>query len=122
MTGTPWIGWAALTVAVAANVGANILLKHAVGLGQKPASGGGSLFTQNPPVLIAGVLLAGVLLGFYLLALRHLPVSIAYPVVTGAAMIGIAVLSSILFSEPLSLGKMVGIAGIILCTALILRS
>lgn len=121
MTGTSWIGWAALLVAVGANVGANLLLKHAVGLGQKPASGGTSLITQNPPVLVAGVMLAGVLLAFYLLALRHLPVSIAYPVVTGAAMVGIAIFSSILFSEPLSLGKMVGIAGIILSTALILR-
>lgn len=122
MTGTAWIGWAALAVAVAANVGANLLLKHAVDPGQKPAPGGASLLAQNPPVLVAGVVLAGVLLGFYVLALRHLPVSIAYPVVTGAAMVGIAVFSAMLFSEPLSLGKMAGISGIILSTALILRS
>lgn len=121
MTENAWIGWAALAAAVAANVGANLLLKHAVGLGQKPESGGGSLLTQNPPVLAAGIILAGCLLVFYLLALRHLPVSIAYPVVTGTAMVGIAIFSTALFSEPLSLGKMVGIIGIILSTALILR-
>ena len=122
MTGTTWIGWAALGMAIAANVGANLLLKHAVDTGQKPTSGGGTLLSQNPPFLVAGIVLAGILLGFYLLALRHLPVSIAYPVVTGTAMVGIAIFSAILFSEPLSLGKLTGIAGIILSTVLILRS
>lgn len=121
MSGSAWIGWTALAAAVAANVGANLLLKHAVGLGQKPEAGGGSLLTQNPPVLVAGIMLAGLLLGFYLLALRHLPVSIAYPVVTGSAMVGIAIFSTTLFSEPLSLGKIVGITGIILSTVLLLR-
>ena len=116
MSAASWIGWAALAAAVAANVGANLLLKHAVG---RAGEGGGIL--QNPPVLAAGVLLAGCLLGFYLVALRHLPVSLAYPVVTGTAMVGIAVFSAILFAEPLGAGKLAGIAGIVIGTVLVLR-
>lgn len=117
MSSASWIGWAALAAAVAANVGANLLLKHAVG---RAGEGGGGIL-QNPPVLAAGIVLAGCLLGFYLVALRHLPVSLAYPVVTGTAMVGIAVFSALLFSEPLGAGKLAGIAGIVIGTVLVLR-
>jgi small multidrug resistance pump len=116
-----YVGWAALTGAILANVAANLLLKHAMSaraLGQEAA--GSPL--QNLPVLLGGLLAAGSLLVLYLIALRHLPVSVAYPIVTGLAMVGIALCSAPLFGEALNLTKILGIAGVVLSTVLILRS
>jgi len=105
--------WAALGLAVVANVGANILLAGAV-REANPGHGGFALSVLRLPKLWGGLLLAGVLLLAYLYALRGIHVSIAYPATIGCALVGLVIADRMLFGVPLGLVKGAGIVAIIL--------
>ncbi len=105
--------WIALFVAVAANVFANVALK--IGMREVDVSAD----WRTIPALIAnpwlwvGGSLAGILLGSYLLAIKGIPLSIAYPVVTGLAMVGIAIASAWFLGESLGVSKLMGVCFVI---------
>ena len=65
-----------------------------------------------------GIASACVLLGCYLYALKGIDLSIAYPVVTGFAMLGIALAGALMFGEVISYTRIVAmmliVAGILL--------
>lgn len=106
--------WFWLALAIGTNISANLLLKIAVTTGEAPATG-----LSKWALLAIGIGCAGVLLVSYVLALRHLPVSLAYPIVTGCAMVGIGIMSAPLLGESLNLTKCLGIGAILLgCTLL----
>ena len=55
-------------------------------------------------------------------AIRHIQISIAYPTVTGLAMVGIAIMSALVLDEPLSASKAIGIVVILIGSFILLRT
>ena len=116
------IGWLALLVAIAANIGANTALKHAmnsVSLG----SGTEAAFQmlQNMSFWI-GLLLAAVLLLSYLIAIRQMPISVAYLAVTSLAMIGLVAVDSIFFGLRLTATHGVGVGLVVAGLYFVMKS
>ena len=70
--------------------------------------------------LLGGFMLYGMAFVLYLASLRHLEVSVAYPLL-GISYILVALLSWWLLNEPWSISKSIGSAGLILCIYLIAR-
>jgi multidrug transporter EmrE-like cation transporter len=114
--------WAALLVAVAANVAANTALKIAMSSPLSRSGRGLLLELLGKPSLWIGLVLCGVLLVSYLAALRGLPASVAYAMVTTLAMAGLLVVDSSVFGVPLSgtrlLGAAFAVSGVWLMTRL----
>jgi len=104
------IYWSALLLAVCANVFANIALKLAVLELSGPLDIRALL---TAPWAWAGVIGCVLLLGGYLIAIRGVELSIAYPTVTGLAMVGIAIIGHVVFSEALGLQKLIGIGFVV---------
>ena len=116
--------WLWLLLAAIANVAANLLLKMAASTGSNSAQASAaahSIFYRWGPLGL-GIGLAGCLLVFYMMALRTMPVSLAYPIVTGSAMIGLALFSHVLFGEALGTLKVLGIGTIVCGTIMIQHS
>ena len=101
--------WLALFAAIISNAIANIAFKKAVT--KTPIEGGVSaVFTlASDPWMWLGAFSACVLLGCYLYALKGIDISIAYPAVTGFAMLGIVLAGVLFLGETLSIAKVVGI-------------
>ena len=118
------MGW--LVCAIIANVLANVMLKNgSVQIAAGPQHGGGVVGSLSAmalnPFFWAGLASAAALLLFYALALRTVPISIAYPVTTSVAMVGIALFGAVLFGESLNATKVGGIAAIIVGVVLMAR-
>lgn len=112
--------WLILAATIASNVGANILLKAAMRqAAQAPADT--TLQPWNNHLLILGVLFSGLTLVFYTLTLKKFELSVAYPVVTSLALVGIFTYSALFFDEQMHWAKLAGaaliIAGVILLCA-----
>jgi multidrug transporter EmrE-like cation transporter len=101
--------WVALFLAIASSIGANIAVKRAVDGVQLEASWEGVKAVILEPWLWIALSFCGLLFFSYLYAIRGVPLSTAYPVVTSSAMIGVATAGSILFGEAVGLRGMVGI-------------
>jgi len=97
--------WSALLVAIISNIIANLSFKKAVAATPIEEGAEGFIKLAADPWMWAGFLSAGLLLGCYLYALKGIDLSIAYPVVTGFAMVGIALSGALFFGESLSLAK-----------------
>ncbi len=100
-------GWFFLLSAAALNAGANLALKRYA-------------LDQQLPWFIAGVGLFGMNLLLYTRAIRSLELSIAYPILVAVTVALVAVGSSYLFLEKISLHVMAGIALILLGVALVM--
>lgn len=68
-----------------------------------------------PSVLTVISIVAG--LGFLALAMKSLPVSVAYPVWTAVGTIGTVIFGAIMLGETLSLSKMLSVATIVIGVA-----
>ncbi|MGH3793460.1 MAG: DMT family transporter [Pseudonocardiaceae bacterium] len=92
--------WILLVAAIAAEVTATSALKLSDGL------------TKLVPSVVVGI---GYILSFVLLAqaLKHLQVSVAYAIWSGAGTAAIAVVGMLAFKEPLTATKIVGIVLVI---------
>ncbi|MEM7364913.1 MAG: SMR family transporter [Pseudomonadota bacterium] len=114
------MAWVFVVIAVVANVATNLLLKKAM----TSMSGEGSLVLEalSSPWLWGGILAGLVLLGSYLMAIRELDLSISYAVVTAAALIGVTLMSALLFEESLTAMKGVGVVLIIVGIAALSQS
>ncbi|WP_425403769.1 DMT family transporter [Hwanghaeella sp.] len=101
-------------MAVVANAFSNIAFKHAVTA--QPIDKGitGFLRLALEPWMWLGVTLAMVLLGCYLYALKGIPLSVAYPAVTGLAMVGVALGGALALGESFTLFKATAILFIII--------
>jgi multidrug transporter EmrE-like cation transporter len=111
--------WVALLIAVGANVFANVALKLAVSELSLPLDARALLTLASVPWAWAGMASVMLLLVSYLIAIRGIALSIAYPTVTGLAMAGIIVSGCVVLSEPLSVQKITGV-GLILTGILLL--
>jgi multidrug transporter EmrE-like cation transporter len=105
-----WVHWLALALGVTFNIAANVFFKEAM------RSGSPNLGLQAYVLgllgcgwLWLGVLSSVALLGSYLYALRAVPLVIAYPTVTGLAMVGIALVSSTFLGTTLVMWHYLGI-------------
>lgn len=89
-----------LSLAIAVEVGATVTLKFSEG------------FTRLAPTLIS---LIGYGVSFFLLALtlRHIPVSVAYAIWSGAGTAAVAAIGFTVLREPVTVVKLAGIALII---------
>lgn len=104
---TPLWAYVALGAAIVVGVGGQLLLK--VG-----ADGGGSVIAQfTRPVTVAGLGLYAVAALLYIVALRRLPVSIAFPSVSLSYVI-VAVAANHFWNEPFGWPQ---VAGLVLITA-----
>ena len=103
----------ALFVAIGANVIANLAFKFAMQSTSLSMERRSLIELLVNPWIWVGFLNAAILLGCYLYAIRGIEISIAYPTVTGIAMIGLAFFGAWLFAESLTLPKIIGIGLVI---------
>lgn len=105
-----YFSWAALALAVTANVVANASLRQA--MVSVNSDSNKSVFVQvlTQPSFWIGLVFAGILLLSYLAAIRNIPVGTAYAFTTSLAMVGIIVVEHRLFGTSISTSKSAGIA------------
>jgi multidrug transporter EmrE-like cation transporter len=113
--------WIILLLGIAANASASVLVKVAITPPRKFPSLSdpwGSL--TNIPFWL-GIILYGAAFFLYALALTRLPLNVAHPVLTAGAIATVAILSVVLFREPIYWTTVAGIAlvivGVMLITA-----
>lgn len=104
-----------LVLAVAFNSAGNFFLKLGADRGFSFSIKNGIFeFFQDNVFLITGVFLFAVNVVFYTLALRMLPLAVAYPVMPGATFILVGSLASVFFNESVSLWHILGYTLIVL--------
>lgn len=113
--------WFLLALTIASNVCANYLLKQAMSKGSDAIHGTG-LSRLLDPVLIGGFICAGSTLILYTLTLREFPLSIAYPIVTSMAFLGVFYLSWSSLGETMTLMKLIGATLILFGVSLLASS
>lgn len=113
--------WFALLLCVFANVSANMAFKHVMSGAPGELKWQTLVGIATQPWLWFGFLMAGVVLSAYLYAIREVPISMAYPVVTSLATIGMAIAGSWLFGEILGWRAIAGIA-CVMCGVLLIFS
>jgi multidrug transporter EmrE-like cation transporter len=109
--------WILLLLTIVLTAVANLLLKYAAV--NRQASGEiksivsilWELFTT--PSLVAGIFCLGLAVIAYAIALRHINLSVAYPVMTTSVVILVALFSAVFFGEPFTLVKTVGTVAVI---------
>jgi len=118
--------WVLLGVTVLLTAGANLVLKYASMRQVKSevvttdARLLDRLLAMCDPLTIGGLALLGVAFVAYVMSLRNLDLSVAYPVMTSGAMVLVAIGSISLLNEPLSITRIIGtlliIAGVVVVT------
>jgi multidrug transporter EmrE-like cation transporter len=113
--------WLILFLGIAANASASVLVKMAVTPPRSLPSLQDPWSALGNAPLWAGVLLYGAAFVLYALALTKLPLNVAHPILTAGAIATVAMLSVVLFREPLPWTTAAGIAlvivGVLLITA-----
>lgn len=100
------ITWIALAIGVILNAAANILVKAGV----KGEQHGFLQRILSDPWYIAGMACFGAALVAYSYALTKVPLSIAYPIMTGAGMAIVCSAGYLFFQEPITTTKVLGMA------------
>ncbi len=98
-------GWLFLTVAIACNTAANVLVK-AAGIRTLDTVSG----TYVSPVFVLGVALFATNLLFYVQALKQMPLAVGYTVLVGGSMVGVNLLAVWLFGEVMDIRHYLGMA------------
>ncbi len=112
--------WLLLSLTVGCNICSNVLLKAASLRGGAP--GFAELLPWRNPQLFFGFLFAGATLLLYMLTLRKFELSVAYPVVTSLALLGIFLSSWMFFGEDMRMVKLLGAALIVVGVVLLFAS
>jgi len=111
--------WLFILVAVAANVATNASLKLAAKSIQGETVAAKLWSVLFTPYFWIGCAAGGVLVGSYMLALRALPVSTAYILVTSLAVVGLYLVDNLFFGTALSWKNLAGAALVLLGVALV---
>nr|VFK11745.1 MAG: Multidrug transporter EmrE [Candidatus Kentron sp. LPFa] len=113
--------WLILVVGIAANASASVLVKMAMTLPHKLPSVSDPMSALTNWPFWLGLVLYGVAFLLYAAALARLPLNVAHPVLTSGAIATVALLSMLVFHEPLhwttGTGVLLVIAGVVLITA-----
>lgn len=109
--------WIQLLIGVAFNAAANILMKSAA----LAAGDGGPARLLLEPRFALGVAAFVVALAAYTSALASIDLGIAYPIMTSAALVVVAIASVAIFGEPMGAPRLIGtglvLAGVVLLAA-----
>lgn len=115
------MSWLVLLLAVVLNASANILMKAGVARVHGESAWTVIVSALTQPFLYAGIAAFGLALVAYAAVLNRLELSVAYPVMTSAGLVIVAVASRQWLGEGYDLRKTVGtalvIAGVILLTS-----
>ena len=113
-------GWLFLALAALANIAANSSLRQAA-QGIKGREGPVNLLLglMAQPVFWLGLGAAGLLLLAFTLALREMPVSLAYPIVTSLAIAGLLFVDYALFGQAIGGLRLLGVALIAVGVAIV---
>lgn len=106
-----------LAVAIAFNAAGQLMLKRAT-LGHAPGAVARDVFLS--PWFVGGGAALGVSMVLWVLVLRRVPLTIAHPL-TGAVFVIVPLASHLLWREPLTTTRLVGITIIVLGIALVAR-
>jgi multidrug transporter EmrE-like cation transporter len=101
--------WLALFFCVIANVTANVSLKRFVQATDFEPTMQGLIQAVLQPWLWVSLFACGLVLGSYVYAIKVVPLSAAYPIVTSLATIGIALAGAFIFGESLKAAKIMGV-------------
>lgn len=98
-----------VTISILAGALGNVLIK--IGTKTLPQTLDGSIVQKvlSNPSLILGVLLMVGMFPFYTLALQRMSLSVAFPLITSATFIVVALISYSFLKEPLTLVNILGI-------------
>ncbi len=109
-----------LLLGIAANAAASVLIKYATSPPNVLPSLARPLAVLSNLPLLFGAALYGIAFVLYALALTRLPLNVVHPILTSGAIAVVAILSRLLFKEPLPLSTIAGIvlviAGVMLIT------
>jgi small multidrug resistance pump len=103
------IAWLALSLAVLANVVANISLKFAVRQASYDSSGHFLVRFFMQTWTWIGLCAGVILLASYLLAIRDIGLGFSYAIVTSVALVLVTISAAIAFQERMSLTTVIGI-------------
>ncbi|MEM9724264.1 MAG: SMR family transporter [Pseudomonadota bacterium] len=105
------MAWIYLSLAAAANMAANTLLRQAAqGVKDREGPVDIVLGLLGQPVFWLALAAAGALLLAFTMALRTTPVSLAYPVVTAVAIAGLLVVEGVWLGQHLGAVRVLGVA------------
>ncbi|MDR2892125.1 MAG: EamA family transporter [Deltaproteobacteria bacterium] len=104
--------WWIIIAGILSNTAANTVLKYAM---LRPFSKTTPLIWEvlSNIYLLAGIFLYAIAFVFYALALKCIPLSVAYPVMTSGAMLLVAMISIFFFREPFTWKTTLGVLFII---------
>lgn len=108
-----------LLLGIASNAAASVMIKYAtLTPGSMPSLARPFVVFSNVPLLL-GAGLYGIAFLLYAFALSRMPLNLVHPVLTSGAIAIVAVLSRLLFNEPLPMTTIAGIALVIVGVGLI---
>lgn len=111
--------WMILVLGILSNASASVLIKMAMSPPRKlPSIVEPFAVLSNWPLWL-GILLYGMAFLLYAAALAFLPLNVAHPVLTSGAIACVAILSVVLFREPIYWSTIAGIIMVIAGVALI---
>lgn len=105
------LSWLFVLMTIGLNTAASLLLKLSTG-----SSGPNGLLIVSGSMVCYGLSFLS-----YYVCLRSLPVSVAYPVITGGAILAIVLMATPVLGEPMTGSKMLGAALVIFGGMLLLR-
>ena len=108
------VKWLILVMGVAANASASVLIKIAMQPGRPAPSLAAPLTVLSNCPLLMGVGLYGAAFVLYAAALARLPLNIVHPILTSGAIASVAIISVIIFNEPMRWNTLVGVSLIII--------
>ena len=113
-----------LAAAVAFNVTASIMLKIAARSGERIVSMRLGWNLQDGGLLALGLAVGAYGLAFiaYMVTLRSIPVSLAYPLITGLTATCIAIVATLLFGESIGWQGVLGLAFVLIGVTLLAQA
>lgn len=112
--------WLILILGIACNASASVLIKLAMTPPRRLPSLSEPLAILNNFPLLLGIFLYGMAFLLYAATLAFLPLNVAHPVLTSGAIACVALMSVVLFKEPVYWSTIAGIlmviAGVVLIT------
>lgn len=106
--------WMILMLGILANASASVLIKVVMSSKETPIQLSHPLTMLCRLPLIVGVGLYGITFVLYALALTHLPLNVAHPILTSGSIACVVLCSVVIFNEHLAFINWVGIGLIIL--------
>lgn len=116
---SPWIF---VILAIVSNVSINLSLKGLSAVLQPGSEGPLVLRILSSPFAWLALISGLILLGSFTMAIRSLPLSVSYSVITGAAMAALALIGLIAGYEQLSLPRLAGLSMVIVGIAVMGQS